>query len=322
MLRGPVLRTEDLPPLAGRPGVAQGSYGERGNLELVCPDPDNGFWVLWWNADRTDARSGARPGAWSGGLLVPTGHRHTSAAITQLQRGPAYLEVVLAGPEGVHRTTWSPEGGFWPVGQVAVAGSASRVVEPPLGDALHLLVGSPSSVLHLHGSTTEYPAVDWAASPLPGAANRPDALSADGAEGLLAVAATGAAGLVALRWRPATGWSDALPLGLDPASAEVEVLRLPDGDALVLSLSTDSALEARLLRSDGSTTPVAVPDLRAESFSVAASTVGGGRVELVVRTGATLVHTWRAADGRWAAPVAVRSEVWADPALSTVHRRG
>jgi hypothetical protein len=317
----PELRVEDLPAVAGRPGIAQGSYGRLGNLELVCPDPDTGFWVLWWNADPTDARSGARPGAWSGGLHVPTGHRHGSAAITQLRRGPSFLEVVLGGPEGVHRTTWSPEGGFSPVRLLAAGGSPSRLVEPPLGDALHLLVGSPSSALHLHGSATWYPTLDWAAAPLAAVATWPTALAPDGATGLLAVVAS-AGGLVARRWDPSTGWTERARLGLAGPCVEVELVSLPGGDVLVMVLSADGTLATELLRPDGSTAPAAAPDLRADSFSAAASTVDGGRVELVARTGATLRHTWRGADGTWVEPVAVRSETWADPSLTTVHRRG
>jgi hypothetical protein len=319
MSRKQVLRVEDLPPLTGRPGVAQGGYGQRGNLELVCPDPDTGFWVLWWNADPADARTGARPGAWSGGLHVPTGHRHSSTAITQLRRGPSFLEVVLAGPDGVHRTTWSPDGGFSPVSRVAAGAAASRLVEPPLGDALHLLVASPSSVLHVTGGAAAYPDLGWSGSPISAGQVPPTALSPDGAEGLVAVTAAGG-GVVTARWGPATGWTEPVPLHLDTAATELEVLRLPGGDHLVLALGADGALQAARLHADGSATSAAAPPLRAESFAAAESTVDGGRVELVARTGATLVHIWRGADGSWADPVVVRSEAWVDPALTTVHR--
>ena len=87
-----------------------------------------------------------------------------------------------------------------------------------------------------------------------------------------------------LGWRPASGWTEVARLALALRCVEIELL--------------------------------------ADSFSAAASTVDGGRVELVARTGTTLLHTWLGSDGSWAEPLAVRSEAWVDPGLPTVHRRG
>jgi hypothetical protein len=308
-----VLRTEELPPVAGRPGVAQGGYGERGNLELVVPDPEDGFWVLWWNADLVDARSGARPGCWSGGLHVPTGLRHTSAAITQLRRGPKFLDAVLAGPAGLHRTTWSPDGGFAPASLVAAGPvvSSCAVVEPPLGHALHVLVSTADDVRHLQAPADRYPELAWSSSALPAAPGAAVALAPANAERLLAVAAEPDA-VVVLRWTPDGGWVREEELPATRGWREVAVV-----GSLVLGLDESGYLCAAATE-DGH---ASAPDVVADSFTAAASTVDGGRIEVVTRRGTTLQHLWTDAAGSWCPAADVRSEVWADPALPTVHRR-
>lgn len=56
------LSERPLPPVTGSVGITQGGYGDRGNLELVAPDPDDGFWVFWFNGDALEHRSGAARG--------------------------------------------------------------------------------------------------------------------------------------------------------------------------------------------------------------------------------------------------------------------
>ena len=113
----PVLRNEALPPLSGTPGITQSVYGQRGNLELVCPDPLDGFWVFWLNADATDQKQGAAQNRWSGGLHIESGTTMSAVSIRQVRYGPNSLEAVAvecdaSGRESEALLIWSPERGF------------------------------------------------------------------------------------------------------------------------------------------------------------------------------------------------------------------
>lgn len=111
---------EPWPPVAGRPGLAQGRYGAEGNLELVVPAVDDGIWVGWFNLDLHETWSGAAIGAWSGALKFAGGHRYVSADVTQVDAGPDFLEVIALTTDGVvRRHVWSPGPGFVDHGELA-----------------------------------------------------------------------------------------------------------------------------------------------------------------------------------------------------------
>lgn len=121
---------EPWPPVAGRPGLAQGRYGAEGNLELVVPAVDDGIWVGWFNLDPHETWSGAAVGAWSGALKFAGGHRYVSADVTQVDAGPDFLEVIALTTHGVvRRHVWSPGPGFVDHGELArsVASCAALV---------------------------------------------------------------------------------------------------------------------------------------------------------------------------------------------------
>lgn len=107
------LKREPWPPVAGRPGLAQGRYGAQGNLELVAPAVDEGLWVGWFNSDRYDDRSTVRSRSWSGALRFGRGRRYVSADVAQLEVGPDWLEVIALTDAGdLMRHVWSPQTGF------------------------------------------------------------------------------------------------------------------------------------------------------------------------------------------------------------------
>lgn len=102
-------------PTRGTPSLAQGVYGDAGNLELIVADAVDGLWVFWFNSDApgTDPVSGVAPGEWSGGLLFAEGTAYVSAVIHQTRRGPDYLEVVATTEHGSAESWyWSPGPGF------------------------------------------------------------------------------------------------------------------------------------------------------------------------------------------------------------------
>lgn len=149
----------DLPALTGSPWVTQGAYGDAGNLELVAPAADDGFWVFWFNADPVDHQQGAAVRCWSGGLHVFAGHRVQAARITQVQRGPRFLEALALSDGTLHRLYWTPEDGFVHAGPIATGiADTSAVVEQPAG--LHVDVRrTDGTFVRLVGDASAYPAV-------------------------------------------------------------------------------------------------------------------------------------------------------------------
>ncbi|MFB7087074.1 hypothetical protein [Streptomyces sp. NPDC056296] len=111
----PSLTSAPPPPSRGGIGLAQGRYGERGNLELVLCDEDDGLWVLWHNTDPegTVTPEGAPPpGEWSGGLHFAAGRRYDDIRVLQSRNGPDHLEVLARAGDTAHRLRWSPEAAF------------------------------------------------------------------------------------------------------------------------------------------------------------------------------------------------------------------
>lgn len=128
-----ILHREGWPPVAGRPGLAQGRYGAQGNLELVAPAVDDGLWVGWFNSDPHDDRSTVRSRSWSGALRFGRGRRYVSADVTQLDVGPDWLEVIALTDGGdLVRHVWSPQSGFveQPILRSAVRDHSCIVVGP------------------------------------------------------------------------------------------------------------------------------------------------------------------------------------------------
>jgi len=136
----PQLVVQDWPPVAGRPGLAQGRYGQRGNLELVVPAVDDGLWVGWFNTDLDETFTGAAVQRWSGALRFAPGHRYVSADVTQVDAGPDHLEVVALTDDGtLRRHVWSPQHGFVDHGALAVAvACCSALVQDPARGDLHV----------------------------------------------------------------------------------------------------------------------------------------------------------------------------------------
>ena len=140
-----------LPKLRGAPGLTQGAYGERGNLELVVPGADDGLWVFWFNNDLSVSDVGARPGGWSGGLRFACGTRYDGAAIVQSRHGPNWLEVVAVGGGVARRYTWRPESGFSETGEPWCAVGAPSAIETDDG-LLHVATNSSSDGIELRTS--------------------------------------------------------------------------------------------------------------------------------------------------------------------------
>ncbi|MFT4083744.1 MAG: hypothetical protein QM638_14275 [Nocardioides sp.] len=158
----------DLPPVGGLPGLTQGAYGTRGNLELVVPAVDTGFWVLWFNADEHDERSGAAVGCWSGGLHVETDDRLTAVTISQIEAGPRFLEVTLLGGDTARRMFWCPERGFVAGGVLEPAAAAVAPIRELAGAMTTMITTTDGRTLWLRGEG--YPEPAWAATPAPPAA--------------------------------------------------------------------------------------------------------------------------------------------------------
>lgn len=237
----PRLVTEPLPAVAGSPGLAQGAYGDVGNLELAVPAADDGIWVFWFNADRVEHHAGAAQGCWSGGLHVFAGHRVEAARITQVQAGPRYLELLALSAQVLHRLYWTPERGFVDAGPIAPdVAAASPVRELPEQLQIEVL-GTDGISRVLVGDKLRYPNVAWAAR---------------------------------------------------------------EGER----------------STTGEQPPVGFPDLPHDALAWCATTLDGGRIDAVLRTGTELAHVHGNA-GAWSDPVAIVSQVWTDADGVSVHRR-
>lgn len=282
------LAIADLPPLTGSPGMAQGSYGDVGNLELLVPAAGGGLEVFWFNADAVEHRHGAARGCWSGALHV-FGHEDVRIArISQVAAGPRFLEALAVTRDGsLHRLYWTPTDGFVAAGILASdVIAASAVVEAQA--SLHLLaVHSDGTVVQLHAPLTDYPTVTWRTRRV--------------ARGATAVA---------------LGASLTAAVLVDGAA---RVMRY-DGDwqlaRTVAGPWTDIALAGELvLGLDASGQFAGVP---ARALTAARTTLDGGRIDVVLAVDRGLVHLH--GDGHsWSAPRRIRSEVWIEPGGS-VHR--
>lgn len=251
----------DVPPLAGTPGLVQGVYGRRGNLELVAPDPEDGLWVFWFNNDEPESEPapGARPGCWSAGLRFARGRRYEAAAIVQSRHGPDWLEVAATAEGLLRRFTWRPETGFTEEGDSWPAVGPAAAVETS-DWFLHVAAAQPGSGVAIRSTagTERLVATETLVSGV--ALLLPDAelMWADGT----GVHAEG--GFVAPGRAPAAA--------TDPRTGERHVAWIDDG---------------RVHRQDGDG-----PDLRspAEAIAVAVSHVERPRLELVIRTGTVVWH--------------------------------
>ena len=311
---------EPMPPLHGSAGLTQGGYGEGGNLELVAPDPDSGFWCFWWNADPVDSRTSVAAGAWSGGLHV-AGERLDGVRVTQVRSGPKFLEVVGVAGDRLLRWYWTPTEGFVRAGTVATSVvSASAVVEDDEG-LLHLLAARPDgSVTHLSANPKGYPDITWlgvTADELPRAASVDLVQAPDGSLVGLVVDAGGRAHCL----RNRDGWLD------EPAPPGYwTTLSLVAGETLLaVGLDASGSLQVSRQGRDTWLQPVPVAQLgRLEHLAAAATSLDGGRVDVVVRHGGEAWHlttpTDETADGAWTCEQIV-SKVWCTVDPVTVHRR-
>ncbi len=156
------LSERPLPPVTGSIGITQGAYGDRGNLELIAPDPDDGFWVFWFNGDALEHRRGAARGHWNAGLHVRTGSRLLSARISQVAFGPDFLEVVGRVESGsLQRWYWTPGDGFLPGGTVVPTAAAQPARIVASGARLMTMCVGDAGVEVLTSGVQRYPELLW-----------------------------------------------------------------------------------------------------------------------------------------------------------------
>jgi hypothetical protein len=321
----PTLVRADPPPVSGSPGLAQGVYGDAGNLELLAPAADHGMWVFWWNADPVDHRQGAAQGEWSGGLHLFPRHHVSAARITQVSRGPDFLEVLAVTAGALHRLHWSPQAGFVEDG-VVLDGIAdvSAPIETPEGFEA-LAARADGDVLHLRGDASDYPRVAWRTEPFVAPA-RAVALRRGGA-GVDAAAINRHGRLRSWSRAPgAADWTDAVEISggwQDVALPSLSATRpvrswlpvLARDLTGVLAVMGDGGAAHRALHEWG---PV-------DAFAAAATAIDGGRIDVVLRRGTELHHghLTRAVDGTLCVAPArpLISTLWTSDETVAVHRR-
>lgn len=299
------LLSQSLPSVCGRPGLTQGVYGDRGNLELVAPAEDGGIWVFWFNADAIDRRSGPLPGSWSGGLHFAGVRPVRAVAITQVSQGPDFLEVIVLSDAGAERYYWTPAAGFIDAGiLIPYARAVSALAVNADGSSFRLAAVSPAGeALRLTAQTASYPHLDWLIEP---AGNASEAVVLDVGHGSLGMLVAGhvstPAGAVPGFWSTVNGVS----------GAEGHLVGIDARGCVVFSQRGSSGwCEQRQ----------PWPDLRVDAVAAARTNLDGGRIDVIVRRGAALYHGWLSCDhDAVRAPRRIYARAWAQPGAS-LHRR-
>lgn len=303
------IKDEQWPPARGVPGVTQGRYGTRDNLEIVSCAADSGLWVGWFNNDAVETRSGAALDRWSGALRFARGHRYAACTITQVAAGPDFLEVLARTDDGdLRRHVWSPDAGFVDHGLVATGVlAASRLVETADGRVHAAVVDAGGTWILTAGdgdpASPAYPEMSFGRRPLdPRPALDVDLAIHDDHVDVLLVQPDHTA-----RHQCGQEWTT--------LATRVTRARLHAGHALVVDDRGQVVLHAlaageRLALAPG------------EAADLAISAVDGRlRWEAIIRSGAELRHTRGSLS-----PLAVESSarldaaVWCPPGTATVHR--
>jgi hypothetical protein len=299
------------PPLQGSPGLVQGRYGARGNLELVVPDPHDGLWVFWHNNDPeapgTEPAPGPPPGCWSGGLHFAGGHRYTSATIIQSIHGPDHLELLAGTGTAVHRLRWSPEQAFTHEGTLPVHSAGTPALAESEDGTLHAAALLPNGgVARLIALPRAYPKLAYEVTAVycaPSSAVVSAAIAVDGAfSAEPAVVATTRDGAL-LMWQ---GAGPGRCIGSVADAAQVAAVAV--GDTLrCYVVSGDDRVH--VLDGSGQHWPDVPLPGSGSVGGIAAARINGamGRTELAVQRGSALLHlvqeggpegTWHIAEAR------------------------
>lgn len=271
-------------------GLTQGSYGQHGNLELVVPDPVDGFRVHWFNGDDEPA-AGVSPREWSGGLHVPTGERLDAVRISQVPYGPDFLEVVGRSAGWLRRWYWTPADGFVGGGTVAEVRSSDPAPVVAADGGLHTVVAtSDGEVVHVASDVVAYPEVRWTSADVVCAGDDVHGLDLCVDPGGRLVASVARADRVET-YRLADSWSRTAELPGHWRGASTALT--PAGEPHLVAV--DAAGTATLLRPTGTRPPRQLHDA-ADAAAVSWSTLDGGRLEVVLYAGNDRRHLRLAAD--------------------------
>lgn len=162
----------------GPAAVAQGVYGQRGNLELLVAHAIDGLVVHWFNSDPPGSEpvSGVAPGSWSAGLQFAHGTRYRAAQIAQSPLGPDHLEAIaLTATGALEHWTWSPGPGFVTHGTLARAVVDAELSVSADGALRIEVLTVEDERLTLDASPEGYPMRTWSTSAASGAVRNVDA---------------------------------------------------------------------------------------------------------------------------------------------------
>lgn len=271
-------------------GLVQGTYGARGNLELVQADACDGLWVYWRNNDPIDVRPGALAGHWSVGLAFALGRRYDAAGIVQVTQGSPNLEVVASSDGVLFRSYWTAETGFsTPLAIAEHVGEGSlAIVQAPCGDFFVVIPSHERGVRALHCEAGSYPALQITDSRTPpcdlGVLRGVDAMIVP--SGLLIVAVSEAGEVVELQ---SSG-------GGRIASGCQAVALVPTGgqfsNAAAVLAHSDGGIAIAFRRGDEWESPrgLEIPFEDVSAISACCSTVCESRIEIVARSGEAIWH--------------------------------
>ncbi|MGW7276125.1 hypothetical protein ACWGH5_37135 [Streptomyces sp. NPDC054864] len=315
------------PPLLGSPGLVQGRYGARGNLELVVPDPHDGLWVFWHNNDPEGPDAGPAPGpppgCWSGGLHFAGGRRYTSAAVIQSTHGPDHLELLAGTGAAVHRLRWSPEQAFTHEGTLPVRPAGAPALAEGADGTLHAAVPLPGGgVARLTALPDVYPKLAWkvtAMHRLPPSAVVSAAIAADGAFSAEPAVVAATRGGELLMWQ---GAGPGKSIGSVTDAAHVAVVTVRDTLRCYASSGDD---RVHVQDANGHSWPDVPLPGSGPVRGIAATRVhyDTGRTELAVQRGSALLHLVQEGgpQGEWHIGAA-SSRVFPGPGIPEgVHRR-
>lgn len=312
----------------GVAGLTQSSYGKNGNLEFVCPDTDDGFWVFWFNGDNEDLEQGAAPGQWSGGLHIVSGTRMSSVNITQVPLGPNYLEVVSVERQTASRLVWSPERGFVRMeGPLEFPPSLSSGVIATRTHLNLLVCDSESVVTHRVASPATYPSAAWGTegtwstpeSQNDGPLRALDLATLSGNTGELWAALAYEGILRTFHYRNSR-WETGPTAVVRWASVHVLT---HDRQVHYLGLTVLGRIQIGIFSSAGKfvvTEPNIAP---ADSVTACWSTLAGGAIEIIARRAGAVAHSrWKVETQKLlSVETVMTSHAWADGDQVSLQRR-
>jgi hypothetical protein len=225
--------------------------------------------------------------------------------------------VLAVGDHRLERWFWRPEDGFVQAGTVATSVVATSALVEDEAGSLHLLAAhGDGSLTHRRAVQQGYPDVSWRTQVVAEVRGAVHVELAEAGDGMLLA-------LVLDRFGRAHGWrhsGDWRPEA-GPAGLWGDLVLVGGATPLALGLDRGGALQVSQHRHGAWVTVPTGSTHHFERIGAAATTIDGGRIDLVGRCGAALWHLNAPDAGSTWSSKRILSQVWCPHRPATLHRR-